>query len=54
MHHCVIPQRQAADSGAIHAIITACTRDLREALTLREVARQIVVPVPREIDERGR
>ena len=55
MHSCVIPEhQQSAHSGAIHAVVTARTRDLTEALTLREVARQIVVPVPTEIDARGR
>ena len=55
MHTCVVPEHhQVAASGAIHAVITACTRDLTEALTLREVARQIVVPAPTEIDARGR
>ena len=55
MHTCVVPEhQQPAASGAIHAVITACTPDLTEALTLREVARHIIVPVPTEIDARGR
>ena len=55
MHSCVIPEhQQSARSGAIHAVVTVCTRDLTEALTLREVARPIVVPVPTEIDARCR
>ena len=55
MHSCVIPEhQQSAHSGAIHAVVTACTRVLTEAVTLREVARQIVVPAPTEIDARGR
>ena len=55
MHTCVVPEhQQPAASGAIHAVVTACTRDLMEAVTLREAARNIVVPVPTEIDARGR
>ena len=53
-HSCVIQEhQQSAHSGAIQAVVKACTRDLT-ALTLREVARHIVVPAPTEIDARGR
>ena len=48
MHHGAIA------SGAIHASVTACTRNLTEALTSREIARGIIVPAPLHIDPRGR
>ena len=55
MHTCVVPEhQQLAASGAIHAVVTSCTRDLVEAVTLREAARNIVVPVPPEIDARDK
>ena len=55
MHHAVVPTGQTRTaSGAVHAVVTAATVDLREAVTLREVARQIVVDVPLDIDPRGR
>ena len=37
-------------SGLIHAIITITSRDLREAITIREMARQTPVDVPGNID----
>ena len=44
MHPVTIPAHATVtDSGAVHAIVTAGPRDLREALTLMEVARKISV-----------
>ena len=37
-------------SGLIHAIITITSRDLHEAITIREMARQTPVDVPGNID----
>ena len=37
-------------SGLIHAIITITSRDLREAITICEMARQTPVDVPGNID----
>ena len=55
MRTCVVPEhQQPAASGAIHAVVTTCTRDLMEAVTLREAARNIVAPVPTDLDARGR
>ena len=39
-------------SGLIHAIITITSRDLREAITIREMARQTPVDVPGNINNR--
>lgn len=52
--HVLVPMNQGlTESGLCHAVITIDSRDLREALTIREVARQTPVPVPRDIDTRG-
>jgi len=52
--HVVVPRNQnLTDSGLCHAVITIPSRDLREAITIRELARQTPVPVPRTIDTRG-
>ena len=53
MHSVTIPANATVtDSGAVHAIVTAGSRDLREALTLMEVARKIGAPVPENVDMR--
>ena len=53
-HHVVVPRDQGrTDTGLRHAIITITSRDLREAITIREMARQTVVTVPRWLDSRG-
>jgi len=53
MHTVTIPENATVTaSGAVHAIVTVSSRDLREALTLREVARKIVVPAPENVDVR--
>ena len=51
--HVHIPRGQGrTQSGLIHAIITITSRDLREAITIREMARQTPVDVPGNIDNR--
>ena len=53
-HHVTVPRDQGRTvSGMCRAVITIISRDLREAVTLREVARQTVVQVPVDIDPRG-
>jgi hypothetical protein len=55
MHTCVVPEHQhPAASGAIHAVITACTPDLTEALTLPEVAPGIYTLRADQVDEAGK
>ncbi len=41
-------------SGLIHAIITITSRDLREAITIREMAWHTPAHVPAEMDTRER
>ena len=53
MHSVTIPAHATVtDSGAVHAIVIVGSRDLREALTLMEVARKISVLVPENVDMR--
>ena len=53
-HHVVVPRDQGrTDTGLRHVIITITSRDLREAITIREMARQTMVTVPRWLDTRG-
>ena len=53
MHSVTIPPNATVThSGAVHAIVTVGSRDLREAQTLMEVARKISVPVPENVDMR--
>ena len=47
------PAGGRTDSELRRAIITITSRDLREAITIREMARQTVVPVPHWLDSRG-
>ena len=52
-HHVVVPRRQGpTESGRYRLIITIPSRDLREAITIREMARQTPAKVPAEIDTR--
>ena len=52
--HVVVPRHQSfTESGMRHAVITISSRDLREANTIRELARQTPVQVPTSIDTRG-
>ena len=52
--HVVVPRHQTyTESGMMHAVITIPSRDLREAITIRELARQTPVDVPTHIDPRG-
>ena len=52
-HHVVLPRGQGRTRfGLIQAIITMTLRDLREAITIREMARQTPAHVPAEIDVR--
>ena len=52
--HIIVPPNQpGTESGLRHAIVTIPCRDLREAVTARELARQTLVPVPLHIDPRG-
>ena len=52
--HEVVPRDQGfTESGMCHAVITVISRDLREAIAIRELARQTVVQVPTSIDTRG-
>ena len=52
--HVVVPRHQrGTESGHRHAVITIPSQNLREAITIREVARQTLVPVPLHIDPRG-
>ena len=52
--HVVIPRNQnLTESGLCHAVITIPSRDLREAITIRELARQTPVIVPKFVDDRG-
>ena len=53
-HPVVVPRDQGrTDTGLRHAIITIISRDLREAITIREMARQTVVTVPHWFDSHG-
>ena len=52
--HVVVPRHQSyTGSGRCHAVITISSRDLRETITIRELARQTPVQVPTSIDTRG-
>ena len=52
--HVVVPRHQPCnESGHRHAVITIPSQNLREAITIREVARQTLVQVPTHIDRRG-
>ena len=52
--HVVVPRDKGfTESGMYHAVITVISRDLREAIAIRELARQTVVQVPTSIDTRG-
>ena len=52
--HVVVPRRQTyTESGMMHAVVTIPSRDLREAIAVRELARQTPVTVPTSIDTRG-
>ena len=52
--HVVVPRHQNyTESGMMHAVVTIPSRDLREAITVRELARQTPVVVPTTIDTRG-
>ncbi|MFM7980648.1 MAG: hypothetical protein ACKPKO_15145, partial [Candidatus Fonsibacter sp.] len=49
-HHVGVPSRQSpTDSGLYHVIITIPSRDLCEAITIREMAMQTPVHVPATI-----
>ena len=51
--HVVVPRHQGyTESGMMHAVVTIPSRDLREAITIRELARQTPVQVPTSIDTR--
>ena len=52
-YHATIAPRTQAGSGARVAIVTVPGRDFQEALTIREIVRNTLVPVPRHIDTRG-
>ena len=53
MHSVTIPQNATVThSGAVHAIVTVRSRDLKHALTVMEVARNIEIPVPENVDIR--
>ena len=53
MHSVTIPANATVtDSGAVHAIVTVGSRDLKQALTLMEAARKIAVPLPENVDMR--
>ena len=50
----IVPRDEGrTDSELRHAIITITSRDLCEAITIREMARQTVVTVPHWLDSRG-
>ena len=52
--HAIVPPNQpGTESGLRHAIVTVPCKDLREAVTARELARQTLVPVPLHIGPRG-
>ena len=49
----LVPRDQARVAiGACHAVVTITSRDLREAITIREMARHTRVTVPRQLDSR--
>ena len=51
--HIVVPRDQPRTrSGHSHAVLTITLQDLRGAITIREMARQTQVVVPRDIDNR--
>ena len=53
MHSVTIPQNATVThSGAVHAIVTVRSRDLKHALTVMEVARNIEILVPENVDMR--
>ena len=53
MHSVTIPPNATViHSGAVHAIVTVGSRDLKQALTLKDGARKIKVPVPESVDMR--
>ena len=49
----VAGNQHGIESGLRHAIVAIPCRDLREAVTVRELARQSIVPAPSHIDQRG-
>ena len=49
----VTGNQRGIESGLRHAIVAIPRRDLREAVTVRELARQSIVPAPSHIDQRG-
>ena len=50
----VVPRHQTyTESGMMHAVVTIPSRDLREAIAVRELARQTPATVPTSIDTRG-
>ena len=52
--HVVVPWHQNyTESGMMHAVVTIPSRDLHEAIAVRELARQTPVTVPTSIDTRG-
>ena len=53
IHVIVPPNQPGTESGLRHAIVTIPCKDLREAVTARELARQSIVAVPTQIDQRG-
>ena len=49
----VTGNQRGIESGLRHAIVAIPCRDLRDAVTVRELARQSIVPAPSHIDQRG-